>query len=500
MSQVTRTSSKTKFNTGDTPTENDFVDLHDSIMWNDESHNGINTQSGTSYTLVLTDANKIVEMNNASANTLTVPPNSSVAFGLKSIIKVVQLGAGVTTIQAGSGVTINSNGGIMTLAGQYKSVTLYKRGTNEWVMEGAASVGGGGTTQLSTPTLTMTAASDTAMDFSWTNVSNEDGYTVEIHSNSGYTALVDSESKGADVTTHQFDSLTPSTTYYGRVKAEGSGSYTDSNWGTDNEPTNAGGGGGYDADAAAGFNYITGTLGDEITSGEETAVNALIVAIKAINSGAVWTKIKGLYPHVGNTTDAMGVNFKNLSKNLTLNGTVATHAKGLRYTGSSGWAEAPLQISNTIGDNDFGTYNIGATYSLEEALQNCYVGAEGTTDFSLFQSDGVNLIAYPRVGNSSSGVAYAGAIPTGTQTLQRKSDGSVGQLYWNGTFVGEDTNAVNSFVADGNVTLNSYAGTINPGIGGFTTAHITILHASVTDAEQESLQAAIATFKTSLSR
>ena len=40
----------------------------------------MNPQTGTSYTLVLADAAKIVECANAAAITLTVPPNSSVAF------------------------------------------------------------------------------------------------------------------------------------------------------------------------------------------------------------------------------------------------------------------------------------------------------------------------------------------------------------------------------------------------------------------------------------
>lgn len=43
MSQVTRTASKAKFQTGDTPTENDFIDLHDSAKWYDE--NAITTEN-----------------------------------------------------------------------------------------------------------------------------------------------------------------------------------------------------------------------------------------------------------------------------------------------------------------------------------------------------------------------------------------------------------------------------------------------------------------------
>lgn len=96
----------------------------------------INTQTGTSYTLVLGDKGQIVEMNNGSANTLTVPPNASVAFPLKSRVDVVQYGAGQTTIAAGSGVTIRAADGLK-ITDQYAGCTLYKRGTNEWVCIGS---------------------------------------------------------------------------------------------------------------------------------------------------------------------------------------------------------------------------------------------------------------------------------------------------------------------------------------------------------------------------
>lgn len=98
---------------------------------------GINTQAVASYTLELTDWQAIVEMNYATANTLTVPLNSSVAFPISTTITVVQYGAGRTTIAATDGVTLDSfNGGLM-VPGQFASVELYKRGTNEWVLLGA---------------------------------------------------------------------------------------------------------------------------------------------------------------------------------------------------------------------------------------------------------------------------------------------------------------------------------------------------------------------------
>lgn len=94
-----------------------------------------NTPSA-SYTLVLADAGKVVEMNVASANNLTVPPSASVPFPVGTIIEILQLGAGQTTIVPGSGVTIRSPGGKLKLTGQYSSASLRKRNTNEWVLTG----------------------------------------------------------------------------------------------------------------------------------------------------------------------------------------------------------------------------------------------------------------------------------------------------------------------------------------------------------------------------
>jgi hypothetical protein len=89
-----------------------------------------------SYTLVLSDATKLVEMNVASANNLTVPPNSSVAFATGTQILIAQYGAGQTTVVAGSGVTVRSSGGKLKLSGQYSGGTLLKIATNEWYLFG----------------------------------------------------------------------------------------------------------------------------------------------------------------------------------------------------------------------------------------------------------------------------------------------------------------------------------------------------------------------------
>lgn len=96
----------------------------------------LNAQTA-SYTAVIADAGAWIEMNVATANNFTVPPNSSVAFPLGTLLTVVQIGAGQTTLVPGSGVTILSSGAALHLNGQYSSVSLYKRATDTWVALGA---------------------------------------------------------------------------------------------------------------------------------------------------------------------------------------------------------------------------------------------------------------------------------------------------------------------------------------------------------------------------
>jgi hypothetical protein len=94
-----------------------------------------NAQSSTSYTLVLTDAGKLITLSNSSAITLTIPTNASVAFPLNTRIDLVQIGAGQVTV-GGAGVTIRSSGSKLKLTGQYSGATLWKNATDEWYLIG----------------------------------------------------------------------------------------------------------------------------------------------------------------------------------------------------------------------------------------------------------------------------------------------------------------------------------------------------------------------------
>jgi hypothetical protein len=96
----------------------------------------VTNRQTASYTLVLSDADKLVEMNVASANDLTIPLNSSVAFDTGTQILLAQYGAGQTTIVPTSGVTVNSNGAKLKLNVQYSGATLIKIDTDEWYLFG----------------------------------------------------------------------------------------------------------------------------------------------------------------------------------------------------------------------------------------------------------------------------------------------------------------------------------------------------------------------------
>jgi len=95
----------------------------------------LNTQTGTSYSLLASDAGKLVTLSNASAITLTVPSGLGLATGQR--IDLAQLGAGQVTVTA-SGTTINSTPGLK-LRAQYSAASLIVTGTNTFLLVGDLS-------------------------------------------------------------------------------------------------------------------------------------------------------------------------------------------------------------------------------------------------------------------------------------------------------------------------------------------------------------------------
>ena len=96
----------------------------------------INAQTGTTYTLVSGDANKLVTLSNAGAITLTLPPS---IFTAGQQIHIARMGAGGVTLAQGSGVTIVSTGATAsapTLRAQYSTGTIICTASNTFLVIG----------------------------------------------------------------------------------------------------------------------------------------------------------------------------------------------------------------------------------------------------------------------------------------------------------------------------------------------------------------------------
>jgi hypothetical protein len=110
-----------------------------------------NVQS-SSYTCVLADAGKVVTMDNTSSATITIPPNSSVAYPVGTTISIAKINSGSVALTAGSGVTLTGN---TATGAMYASEQLYcrKRSTDTWLVVHApvtaVSTASGGSTSTS---------------------------------------------------------------------------------------------------------------------------------------------------------------------------------------------------------------------------------------------------------------------------------------------------------------------------------------------------------------
>ena len=98
-----------------------------------------NTQD-SAYTLVLNDAGKTILHTSGSAHAWSIPPNSSVAFPLGTVILLANVGAGAVTVTRGAGVALRIAGvatdAHVTMA-QWGLATLAKVASDSWMISGA---------------------------------------------------------------------------------------------------------------------------------------------------------------------------------------------------------------------------------------------------------------------------------------------------------------------------------------------------------------------------
>jgi len=123
--------------TGQVLSKTSNTDLDFTWIEQDDSTLAFNAQTGTTYTLVVTDAaNKLVTTSNASPVTVTVPPS---VFAVGNTINVQSIGVGLTTFAQGAGVTITSTGAVATapvLRARYSACTIICTASNVFTIVG----------------------------------------------------------------------------------------------------------------------------------------------------------------------------------------------------------------------------------------------------------------------------------------------------------------------------------------------------------------------------
>jgi hypothetical protein len=86
--------------------------------------------------LQLSDAFDYLISQDGAGQTVTIPPNSDVAFQQGTQISFKQGGAGAITFAPGAGVTIESEGGLLNTNGQEAVVSIVQDSTDVWSLFG----------------------------------------------------------------------------------------------------------------------------------------------------------------------------------------------------------------------------------------------------------------------------------------------------------------------------------------------------------------------------
>lgn len=109
----------------------------DSATWVTATLLTARTAAGTTDTLVLADANNVVETTNGSAIAVTVPTNASVPIPVGATVIYRQIGTAQASFTGDTGVTINCPAALNPVTReQYSTVALTKRATDTWIISG----------------------------------------------------------------------------------------------------------------------------------------------------------------------------------------------------------------------------------------------------------------------------------------------------------------------------------------------------------------------------
>jgi len=264
-----------------------------------------------------------------------------------------------------------------------------------------------------------------------------------------------------------------------------------------------------DADAQA---FITAS---GISGTEATATNQLVIDLKAAN---IWTKMKAVYPFVGNTASSQKFNLKdardlNAAYRLVFSGGATFSANGVQFNGTNSYADTFLIPSTAFANtNNHLSYYSRTSANLGVTDMGAYwTNAPAIGTYTAVYSLGVgrsidnNCVGYLS-NNDPDRIAYTQTNASGMFVLSRTATNSL-KMYQNNIL--KQTNTVVASSVYNTLPQNSiFIGAMNYRDSGSTSviqysakqcAFASIGNA-LTDAEALAFYNAVQTFNTTLAR
>jgi hypothetical protein len=251
-----------------------------------------------------------------------------------------------------------------------------------------------------------------------------------------------------------------------------------------------------DADAQAFFDRVT-TAGGSLTNTEKSAVNTLVIALKA---NSLWTPMKAIYPMVGASAAACAQNLKSSSFTGTFTSTGWTFAStGVTPNGTSAYLNTALVPSIQLT----GTSTHLSYYSRTTSTTGLEIGSWNTfyvTGSELVLNRSNNTHAYV----NSSGVNIDKVNPS-TQDSQAffiasRTAINLLKMYRNASLLATNSNTATIGLSG----FNTYIGASNDygTAGSFSNKQCAFasIGDGLTDTQASNLYTAVQAFQTTLSR
>lgn len=247
-----------------------------------------------------------------------------------------------------------------------------------------------------------------------------------------------------------------------------------------------------DPDAQAFFDRVT-TAGGTLSATEQTAVNTLVVQMKA---DGIWSKMKAVYPMVGASAAACAQNLKSSSFTGTFNGGWTFASTGVTPNGTNGYMNTGFNPNNSL--TSILSAHI-AIYSRTQIRGGCDVSVNTTSELTIAAD--LNIIGI--YGLSNIGTQYAGNLSPNTSIgffLANRQSATNNKIIQGTTTLATQTATSSSTKPNANVWVGAQNNNNSYTLGTSRQQAFVSIGDGLTDTEASDLYTAVQAFQTTLSR